>query len=140
MNQYIEFASNHWILVGLFFTLILVFIGTEVFGSIIGVPRIQPRQLTDMLNNKGAIVVDLRTIDEYKCGHIANALHIPKNELPQRLEKLSNYREKPIILTCGTGQYSPEAGVFLRKQGFTHVYLLAGGLTTWQADNLPLVK
>ncbi len=140
MNQYIEFASNHWILVGLFFILLLVFIGVEVAERIVGVPRIRSKQLTDMVNHNDAVVVDLRTVDEYKRGHIANALNIPKSELPQRLEKLSDYKEKSVILICGTGQHASLAGSLLRKQGFSNIYLLAGGIATWQADNLPLVK
>ncbi|MGD9385464.1 MAG: rhodanese-like domain-containing protein [Thioalkalispiraceae bacterium] len=45
-----------------------------------------------------------------------------------------------MIVGCKTGQRSGQACATLKKQGFEQVYNLSGGVTAWQADNLPLTK
>jgi rhodanese-related sulfurtransferase len=56
------------------------------------------------------------------------------------LRDLEKHKNKPIIVSCRSGNRSLKGAVILRKHGFATVYNLAGGLQAWERDNLPLEK
>ena len=92
------------------------------------------------LMNQGAILLDVRTQDEFNAGHVIDARHIPQSELAGGLEKLKKYKDKVVITFCESGMRSGAAARTLRAQGFNKVVNLRGGLRAWQGENLPLVK
>ena len=96
--------------------------------------------VTNLINNEGAIVIDVRPADEYRAGHLPDALNFPLKELAQRAKELKKYQEKPVILICKAGQHASSAGGILLKEGFTNLNRLQGGIYEWQASKLPLVK
>ncbi|MDH3562010.1 MAG: rhodanese-like domain-containing protein, partial [Gammaproteobacteria bacterium] len=77
---------------------------------------------------------------EFSTGHIPNAVNLPLSSLKNRLPDLQKYKDKPIIVSCRTGNRSLKGAVILRKHGFATVYTLAGGLQGWERDNLPVEK
>ena len=85
-------------------------------------------------------MVDVRSTDQFRSGHLIAALNIVFADLERSINKLNKYKSKPIILVDNIGQEAVKAGVLLRKQGFEMVYFLAGGITAWQKADLPLVK
>jgi rhodanese-related sulfurtransferase len=95
---------------------------------------------TQLINHKNAILVDVRDVNDYREGHIINALHIPLADLDSHGKKLEKYKEKALITYCRSGQRSATACARLQKQGFTSVYNLRGGVMAWQKDNLPLTR
>ncbi|MEO6024338.1 MAG: rhodanese-like domain-containing protein [Burkholderiales bacterium] len=95
-------------------------------------------EAVQMINQKNAIVLDVREIAEYAGGRIVNARQIPMSELESKLKTLEKFKEKPIIVTCKTGLRSAAAIKLLKNNAFNQVYQLKGGLTAWQQANLPL--
>ena len=94
-----------------------------------------------MMNNEDAVVIDLRSIDEFKRGHIINSQQfVPTDIKNHNLRKLEQHKEVPVILTCATGLSSRSSAEILAKQGFSRVYSLREGIAGWNAANLPLVK
>ncbi len=79
------------------------------------------------LKARGAIILDVRTPDEFKRGHIKGALNLPLQDLPKS-GKLKN-KNQPIITCCASGMRSAAAASTLKKAGFTDV-LNGGG---WQS-------
>jgi rhodanese-related sulfurtransferase len=75
---------------------------------------------------RGAQVLDVRTQAEYASGHIKGSLHIPLDQLPQRLNQLK--KDKPIITCCASGMRSGSAKRLLKSQGFVEVYNGGGWL------------
>lgn len=69
------------------------------------------RQVEDYLNN-GAVILDVRTQREWDGGHIENALHIPLDELNNRVAEVKALN-KPIIACCESGIRSAKAAKFL---------------------------
>jgi rhodanese-related sulfurtransferase len=69
-----------------------------------------------------------------------DALNIPNANLDSRLDELKKYRERPVVVACKMGQNAGAAGTLLRKQGFTNVSRLSGGMAEWRNQNLPVVK
>ncbi len=137
MEQFFEFVSNHMLLVITFVILLIAFIVSE---SNRGGQKISINEATLLLNRDKAILVDLRSAQEYKAGHIAGALSIPYDALKTRMKELEKYKERPIILVCKIGQHSGAAGAVLKKAGFGTIKSIKGGMGEWQAANLPTVK
>lgn len=137
MEKLIEFVVNHPYLVTAFVVLLAALIYTE--GRRAGA-TINTSQLTTLVNNSNAVVVDVRDNKEFKTGHIVNAINIPSAKLAGRMKELEKYRDKSIILVDKMGQHAGTSGKALKKAGFEQVLRLQGGMQTWTSENLPLVK
>lgn len=74
-------------------------------------------------------ILDVRTEPEWSLGHIPGAVHIPNDDLRQRLDDLP--RDKEWILYCSIGRRAYGAERVLRQHGY-HVKNLSGGYQTWQ--------
>lgn len=69
----------------------------------------------EMVNN-GGVVIDVRTPEEYRGGHVSGSLNIPLMELPDRIEELKEMNV-PLILCCASGNRSGQAERFLKNAG-----------------------
>ncbi|GBU08488.1 sulfurtransferase [Bacteroidales bacterium] len=72
------------------------------------------------LLQNGAVLVDVRTEEEYKQGHSKNSLNIPLDTLSGNLSKLK--KDEVIICVCQSGVRSKNAATILRSNGFNEVY------------------
>ncbi|MFM7709849.1 MAG: rhodanese-like domain-containing protein [Ferruginibacter sp.] len=72
------------------------------------------------LVQNGAVIVDVRTPEEYASEHIRGSVNIPLDRLEKNLTKLS--KQKPIINCCASGMRSASAKSTLQAAGFTDVY------------------
>ena len=84
------------------------------------------------------VLLDVRTSDEYRDGHIAGALNIPVDLLPSRASALGVARGSEIVVYCVSGKRAARAQETLTSLGYTHVRLLDGSLNTWRQRRLPL--
>jgi rhodanese-related sulfurtransferase len=95
-------------------------------------------QATRMMNDQGALVVDVRPNAEFLAGHLPNARNIPDEDLPKRLGELP--AGKPVIVVCASGNRAGKAASVLRAAGRQDVFCLEGGISGWQQAGLPLVR
>ena len=105
-----------------------------------GGPWVNPAQATHLINREDALVLDVRDPGEYGAGHILGAKNIPLIRLDEGGGDLAKRKEKPVIVYCDSGDRSGKAAAALRKQGFTRVVNLAGGIGAWQQAGLPVEK
>jgi GrxC family glutaredoxin len=91
-----------------------------------------------LINDKNALVVDVRTEKEYKEGHVMNALHIPLGMLGDRIQELQAYKNHAVVMVCRSGARSAQAATKLKKQGFTNVHNIGGGMLAWERVKLPI--
>ncbi len=137
MARFFEFVSNHLLLVGVFVTLLVLFIMNEARR---GGRSVSAQELVNLVNRDKAVVVDVRDRKEFAAGHIVDAINIPFATLEKRMSELDSYRERPIVVTCKMGQHAGAAGALLRKAGFENVMRLSGGIAEWRNSSLPVVK
>lgn len=78
------------------------------------------------LIEKGALLVDVRTEQEYSQGHLDNAMLIPHDQIASRISELGSDKERQIVLYCRSGGRAGKAEQVLRENGFSNV-LNAGG-------------
>lgn len=93
--------------------------------------KIDPETAKERLDReKGIILLDVRTPDEYKEKHIPKATLIPLNELAREASQKLPDKEADIIVYCHSGSRSRVAVRILLKQGYTNVWDL-GGIMHW---------
>jgi rhodanese-related sulfurtransferase len=103
-----------------------------------GGSAVSPQDATLMINRHDALVLDVRSTDEFGKGHVLNARSVPLAQLESSSGGLHKHKTKPVIV-CEDGARSGAAAA-LRKMGFEKVYTLAGGLPAWQQAGLPVEK
>jgi rhodanese-related sulfurtransferase len=135
-----EFANNHWQLFAALGVIVALLVGTEIRRTLSGVKQVGPVEATRLINHANAIVIDVREDNEYRAGHIVNALHVPTSQMGTANGRLEKYKDRPMILYCRSGQNSARLGSRLRRHGFGAVYNLKGGMLAWQNANLPTSK
>ncbi len=101
---------------------------------------ISPKDASVLSSEKKAVIIDVREDDEWKSEHIADAIHIPLNQLPSRLAELKGYKDKTIITQCRAGHRSLKALDVLKSAGFTNAYSMDGGLQAWDQQGLKTTK
>lgn len=77
---------------------------------------------------QGAILMDVRSNQEYREGHLKGAINIPDFEISSRVQKEISKKNQLIILYCQYGGRSRKSLNLMRKMGYTNVYNLYGGL------------
>lgn len=81
------------------------------------------------LVSEGAIVIDVRTPDEYNTDHIENAINIDSSQIKYAIKgKVSDFETK-VIVYCQSGRRSAESAKILTELGYKNVYDM-GGITS----------
>lgn len=83
----------------------------------------------DMLKeDANGILLDVRSIQEYKEYHLSEAICIPLYELQIKIENIVPNKEQLIIVYCQSGVRSEKAIEILTKMGYTKLYEIDGGI------------
>ena len=69
----------------------------------------------------GALLVDVRTPEEFQSGALAGAVNIPHDQVESRVAEFGSNKDREIVLYCRSGRRSGLAEDTLRRIGFTHV-------------------
>ena len=85
----------------------------------------------ELLKSGLAILLDVRTPEEYAKYHIDRSILIPLNELSNRISELLKYKNKKILCICRSGNRSYVACKLLEQFGF-EVYNVEGGILNWK--------
>jgi len=139
MEQLLEFAGNHALLVGGFAAVLSALIWNLVADPG-GKNAVDPLAATAMINHEDAVILDIRSMKEFSDGHIVNAVNIPLNGLGSNLKQIEKHRDKPIVAVCRSGSRSNSAVAVLRKNGFENVKNLRGGMLAWENASLPVKR
>ncbi len=140
MQQILDYITRHPLLVGVTAAVALASLVYELSRArTAGGQSVGPAEAVRLLN-QGAVMLDVRTREQFDTGHVIDARNVPAGELDGAAESLKRLREKVVIACCDTGLASAGVARALRALGFTKVATLRGGLQNWKAENLPLVK
>lgn len=135
-----EFVSNHLMLVAAFAAILAALVGQEIGRLTRKFKTLSPAQLTTLINRDGALVIDVRAINDFQAGHVPGSRHVAMSQFDPEQKDLAKLRDLPVAVVCKSGQQSAEAANRLAKAGFTKVYSLEGGLDAWRAAELPVAK
>jgi len=141
MQEYIDFVQGNMLLAIAFAGIVVALIMNIYKTSTAKYKEISPAQLTQFINRDEGVVIDIRTKDEFKQGHITGAVHVLPSEIKSdSVPSLEKYKESPITVVCKSGQAAVENANLLAKAGYENVYLLKGGILSWSDAKMPLVR
>ncbi|MGF1763550.1 rhodanese-like domain-containing protein [Aliivibrio kagoshimensis] len=141
MQEYLDFLTANPILSLAWVGIFVILIQTTIKQKTAGYVEVNPAELTMLMNREEATVLDIRSKDEFKSGHITGSRHILPSEIKEgKLGDLENKKSTPIVVVCKTGQTAQASATLLHKAGFESVKLLKSGLISWNEANLPLVR
>jgi len=100
--------------------------------------------LKEKFNTPGIILIDARSPQKFKEGHIPWAINIPSHEFPEKLSKFMKQISfsQEIIIYCGGIECSDgnEMAFLLKAKGYKDVIVYNGGWEEWTQNNMPLEK
>jgi rhodanese-related sulfurtransferase len=94
-------------------------------------------QATRLMNDRNAVIVDVRPAAEFAAGHLPGARNLAADDLAKRGADLP---AGPIIVVDATGGKAGKAAGALKAAGRQEVFTLEGGIQQWLQAGLPLVK
>jgi rhodanese-related sulfurtransferase len=139
MDRILEYLAHHpWLSLGTVLVAAAVVV-YELRSRTEGQVSVSPQDLIRLMN-QGALVLDLRTQDQFQAGHLAGARQMSGEQILKAADTLKKHKEKLVVVYDDTGSLGAAAVRQLNAQGFTKAFALRGGLTAWRADNLPLSR
>lgn len=116
-----------------------------MLASVLGMQQLLAADGVDVkqaqiMNQQGALLLDVREPEEYSAIHAPNAKLIPLGQINSRLKEIETYKDKPIVVMCRSGRRSAQAVSILREAGYTQVSNIIGGITAWESNGLEVVK
>jgi rhodanese-related sulfurtransferase len=99
------------------------------------VPEVDPETARLRQVEEGAMVLDVRELEELVQVRVPDATHIPLGELQNRLSELPS--DKEIYVLCHVGQRSAMGTAILQQSGFRQVWNVSGGIVGWLRSGLP---
>lgn len=139
MQDLVNFLSNHAALTAAMSIVVVLLFVVEFMRAKRATFNITPAQATQKINRDNAVVIDMRSNEAFRKGHIIDAISMTMDDLKKNPKKLDKYRNKPLILVCNLGNESQKMAPTLIKQGF-NTYSIAGGIRAWSDAQMPLIK
>ena len=100
--------------------------------------EITPEDVQAKLDRKDAFtLLDVREPQEWSVSHLNGAIHVPLQQVPQRLAEIP--RDRDLVVYCRSGGRSAHAQRFLEANGYSRVRNLTGGMRAWQHEVDPSV-
>lgn len=140
LAELLAFAGQSPLLSALFVVLTAAIVYTEIARLFTGYKRVNPAELTALINRESALVVDVSAIADFEKGHILGSKHVAMSQFDPESKLLAKAKELPVAVVCRSGVTASGAAKRLHKAGFKRVYLLEGGINAWIQADLPLTK
>jgi rhodanese-related sulfurtransferase len=99
---------------------------------------VNPNGAIALMNQEDALLLDVRSSDEFARGRVAQAKNVPAAELATRAAEFA--KEKCIVVLDAAGKDAGKAAATLRAAGAARVVILDGGYAMWLAAGLPVKK
>ncbi len=139
MDRLLDYSTNHPFLAGGLLLMAFLVVGFELRQRGAASTAIAPNEAIRLMN-AGAMLVDLRSANQFKDGHIEGARNIPGDQLAADAKALDRLSGKTLVLYCDAGTTTAAAQRTLTRAGTKNVFSLRGGLAAWKQENLPVVK
>jgi len=141
LSEITNFAVRHWPLSVAFIAILLAIAVEELKAKKGKQNHLPPGDAIRLINHENAVLIDIRSEEKFKNGHIVKAINIPVTTKDYALivKQLQKYQKKPIILCAEMTQQTHSLEKALQKENF-NIYLLANGIQAWTKAELPLTQ
>lgn len=91
-----------------------------------------PQEYSQLLHDDQVQLIDVRTPEEFKEGHVDGAVNIDflSEDFSEKMSELD--KDKPVLIYCRSGNRSGKAAVILKADGFKDITDLKGGYMAWE--------
>ncbi|MCR5084487.1 MAG: rhodanese-like domain-containing protein [Succinivibrionaceae bacterium] len=141
LEEFQRFFTNHFVMCVIWAACLGGIIYIQARLLIARVPKATVNMAVLMANHDDGTFVDHRSPEQFAQGHITNAVNLTALEIKQeRLQQIDRRKDAPVILV-GRDKFDGDSfncARFLKKFGFTKVYILEGGMASWTEQNLPV--
>lgn len=110
-----------------------------VCGQTPVVKQLSSAEFDRIIKDSAGTLLDVRTMGEFKNGHIKEAGQLNYYALDFRQKLLLLPKDQPIYLYCNTGYRSQRAAEILVENGYKNLYNLEHGIMEWNLKNLPVI-
>jgi len=138
MGQFIVFVHHHPLLFAAFGVVVVLLALNELVYMLRGGKTIGPVEAVRLINDKDAVVLDVRSESEYRKSHILNARSMPRQRVDEEPKELQKFKERELIICASTDTVAAQVRDKLSAKGYTSVHSLKGGLNGWQGASLPV--
>lgn len=138
MDQYLEFISNHSMLVLALAVVTFLLIKEFSESAFSKFENLSPSHAVAKMNTTNVVIVDVREPQEFVLGHIEQAINTPLSKIKEQFGILEAHRNKTILVVCQSGTRSTTACNLLIKAGFEKVSNLDGGMQAWEDNKFPI--
>jgi len=128
------FVNNNLLMIVMWFVLLFMLVNSFIKAAWDKTPQ----QVVQIMNGGNSLILDVRENKEFETGHIADSVHIPMSEVKNRLSELDKYKDSQVVVSCRSGQRSSRTCSLLKKNGFSNISNLKGGIVAWESDKLPV--
>jgi rhodanese-related sulfurtransferase len=80
------------------------------------------------------VLLDVREQEEYDLVRLPGARLLPMSQIQARLDELTPLRQQRIVVHCHHGGRSEQVMHWLRRQGFSRVQNMVGGIDAWAVE------
>lgn len=130
----------------IFFTALLFWTGCasvppdapNVVSAKSAIKQVSAEQAAVEAAKPGVQFIDVRTPPEYKSGRAAGSKNFPMEDLEKWVATLD--KERPVVIICETGRRSQIVADDLKSAGYTSLYNVVGGFSSWSKAGLPVEK
>lgn len=104
------------------------------------IKSVTAQEARQMIDSAGAVVIDVRELEEFDVERIPQAISIPRGMLEFQLPGKYPKKDTSLIVYCLKGGRGALAAQTLKIMGYTNVVNLTGGFVSWQAAKFPTEK
>lgn len=94
-------------------------------------PTITGEAAHALVQKQGAVLLDVRTPEEFAEGHVDGAINVPVQVLEAKLASLPAKKDQDVVVYCRSGVRSARASGILKTAGFMKVHDL-GAMSNWK--------
>ncbi len=104
-------------------------------------PALDVSGLAERLKQEEAILLDVRSAQEWEAGHVQGSIHVPYQRLREEVPDEVRNTDKPLAVACSGGIRSSMAASLLKRAGVKNVEHVAdGGIPDLNGEGIDLVK
>lgn len=137
--MYVEFIVENWYLFAALVVILGLLAAEPLLKQASGVKSVSVLEMPQLTREK-SVIVDVSDPADYKKAHIPEAVNITAKSLANDLKQVEKHKNKNVILVCRMGNKSQSVAKQLIKNGFEKVYVLNGGMSAWEKENLPVKR
>ena len=138
--NYFDFFNDHWVLTLELIIILILLVINELYISRNSKSFLSIDEVVDMINHKDAKIIDIRESSKFMSGHIKNSFNVDINgisDIGYLMRKLS----KNNVVICSNLDYNTKTALnILKKAGLKKVFILKGGIQSWENAGFPLTK